>query len=91
MTGRRGVGFDLSPTGFQGTIQRDLAIAPPRPATAGRVLTPAQMTDAINFKNQVLGSIANSTDIIRMIRDVIGISPLPKVVNRDFVNGVVQW
>lgn len=91
VTGRRGVGFDLSPTGFQRMIQRDLAIAPPSPAAAGRVLTPAQMADAITYNNRVLGSIANSADIIKMIRDVIGVSPLPAVVNRDFVNGVIQW
>lgn len=72
-------------------IQRDLAIEPPRPAAVGRVLTPAEMADAITFNNRVLGSIANSADIIEMIRDVIGISPLPAVVDGDFVNGVVQW
>ncbi|PXF58261.1 MAG: hypothetical protein C4B58_07340 [Deltaproteobacteria bacterium] len=73
------------------TIQRDLAIEPPRPAAVGRVLTPTQMADAITFNNRVLGSIANSADIIQMIRDVIGINPLPAVVDEDFVNAVVQW
>jgi hypothetical protein len=73
------------------TIQRDLAIAPPRPNAVGRALSAAEMDDAIDFNNRVLGSIANSVDIIRMIRDVIGISPLPAVVDEDFVNGVVQW
>ena len=82
-------GFDLN--GVQPIIQRDLAIEPPRPAAVGRVLTPQQMTDAIAFNNRVLGSIANGADIIRMIRDVIGISPLPAVVDEDFVNGVIQW
>ncbi len=83
--------FELSPVAGQPIIQRDLAIQPPRPAAVGRVLTPAQMTNAITFNNQVLGSIANSADIIEMIRDVIGISKLPAVVDADFVNGVVQW
>lgn len=88
---RSNVRFDLSPIGVQPMIQRDLAIEPPRPAAVGRVLTPQQMADAIAFNNRVLGSIANSADIIEMIRDVIGISRLPAVVDEDFVNGVVQW
>ncbi|HEX6259274.1 MAG TPA: DUF4157 domain-containing protein [Woeseiaceae bacterium] len=72
-------------------IQRDLAIEPPRPNAEGRVLTSAQIAAAIAFNNQVLGSIANSVDIIEMIRDVVGVSPLPAVVDEDFVNGVVRW
>ena len=82
---------DLSRMAIHPMIQRDLAIEPPRPAAVGRGLTPAQMTSAINFNNQVLGSIANSVDIIEPIRDVIGVSPLPAIVDEDFVNGVVQW
>jgi hypothetical protein len=88
---RSNVSFDLSPIGVQPMIQRDLAIEPPRPAAVGRVLTPAEMADAITFNNRVLGSIANSADIIEMIRDVIGVSPLPAIVDADFVNGVIQW
>jgi hypothetical protein len=72
-------------------IQRDLAIPPSRPNAVGRALTAAEMISAINFNNRVLGSIANSVDIIELIRDVIGVSRLPAVVDEDFVNGVVQW
>ena len=90
MIDRRNINFDVSPIGGQ-MIQRELAIEPPRPAAVGRVLTPAEMADAIAFNNNVLRSIANSADIIRMIRDVIGISPLPTVVDEDFVNGVIRW
>ncbi|MES1242778.1 MAG: DUF4157 domain-containing protein [Acidobacteriota bacterium] len=89
--GRSNGSFDLSPTGVQPLIQRDLAIEPPRPAAVGRVLTPAQLADAIRVDNRILGAIANSADIIEMLRDVIGISPLPAVVDDDFVRGVVQW
>jgi Domain of unknown function (DUF4157) len=88
---RSNASFGLSHIGVHPLIQRDLAIEPPRPAAVGRVLTPAQMAAAIAFNNRVLGSIANSADIIEMIRDVIGIPPLPAVVDEDFVNGVVQW
>ena len=91
--GRSNASFDLSPIGVHPLIQRDFAIEPPRPDAVGRVLTPAQMTAAIAFNNGVLGSLANSADIIEMIRDVFGggISPLPAVVDEDFVRGVVQW
>jgi hypothetical protein len=75
----------------QPTIQRDLAIEPPHPAAVGAVLTPVQMQDAIDFNNRVLGAIDNTADIIQEIRDVIGISQLPAVVDEDFVNGVVHW
>lgn len=84
-------GLALSTIAVQPMIQRDLATKPPRPAAVGRVLTPAEMAAAITFNNRVLGAIANSADIIEMIRDVIGVSRLPAVVDEDFVNGVVQW
>jgi hypothetical protein len=55
------------------------------------VLTPAQLAAAVTFNQRVLASIPNSLDIIRLIRDVIGVTPLPAVVDDDFVNGVVRW
>ncbi|HEX7031700.1 MAG TPA: DUF4157 domain-containing protein [Nitrososphaera sp.] len=88
---RSKVGFDLFPAGVHRMIQRDLAIRPPRPHATGRVLTQAQVADAIAFNERVLLSIGDSADIIEMIRDVIGIGALPAVIDEDFVNGVVQW
>jgi len=41
-------------------------IDPPRPERGGRVLTDAQMADAIAFNTTVLGSIPNSADIISL-------------------------
>src|SRR5690606_12095254 len=73
------------------TVQRDLAIEPPEPDAVARVLTPEEMTAAIDFNNGVLGAIADSAAIVELIHDVIGVSPQPAVVDEDFVNGVVRW
>jgi hypothetical protein len=88
---RSSVDVEQHSAGIEPMVQRDLAIEPPRPAAVGRVLTTAEMTEAISFNDRVLGAIANSADIIQMIRDVIGISRTPAVVDEDFVNGVVRW
>jgi hypothetical protein len=79
----------LADSGSSRTIQRDLALVPPHPAAAGRVLTPAQRTDAIAFNNRVVGP--GGADLIGQIRDVLGTSPAPAVIDEDFVNAVVTW
>lgn len=76
-------------SGRSRTIQRDFALAPPHPAAAGRVLTAAQMADAITFDNRVVGP--GGADLIGEIRDVLGTSPVPAVIDEDFVNAVVTW
>src|SRR5262245_10302691 len=73
----------------QPMIQRDFALEPPHPAAAGRALTAPQMQDAINFNNTVIG--AAGADVIGEVRDVLGISSSPAVVDEDFVNAVVRW
>lgn len=70
-------------------VQRDLAIEPPRPEAEGRALTPVQMQAAITFNNRVVTVIGE--DGLRALRDVLGISPEPAVVDEDFVNAVVRW
>jgi len=72
-------------------IQRDLAIEPPQPNAVAVALTPQQIADAITFNEGVLLAIPNSADVIEMVRDVIGVSPQPAVVDADFVNAVVLW
>jgi hypothetical protein len=69
-------------------IQGDFALEPPRPAAVGRVLTPAQMADALTFDRLIVGSGA---DRIHELRDVLGVSPDPAVIDEDFVNAVIQW
>ena len=75
----------------QSMIQRDLAIRPPRPAATGRTLSAAKMKEAIDYNKKYLSNIPNSAAVIRMIRDVLGISPTPTVVDEDFVNAVLDW
>jgi hypothetical protein len=70
-------------------VQRDFAIAPPRPDAAGRTLTAAQMQSAIQFNDRVVTPIG--VDGIRNLRDVLGISPEPAVLDEDFANAVVRW
>jgi len=84
-----GIHQALAYSGPPGTIQRDFALEPPHPAAAGRVLTPAQMANAIAFNNRVVG--AGGADLISKIRDVLGTSPIPAVIDEDFVNAVVTW
>ncbi len=81
----------MSPKAVQPMVQRDLAIEPPRPDAVGLTLTEAQMAASIAFDIRVLGSIPDSEAVIELIRDVLGVSKLPAVVDEDFVNGVVRW
>jgi Domain of unknown function (DUF4157) len=72
-----------------GNLWRDFALAPPRPAAVGRALTPAETAGAITFDDRVVGVVG--VDGVREIRDVLGVSPEPAVIDADFVNGVVRW
>ncbi|MHC1599758.1 MAG: eCIS core domain-containing protein [Candidatus Methanospirareceae archaeon] len=74
----------------QPMIQRDLAIRPPRPDATGRTLSASKMKEAIDYNKKYLSNIPNSTGVIRMIRDVLGISPTT-AVDEDFVNAVLGW
>lgn len=71
------------------TLQRDLAIEPPQPLAVGRVLTPAEMRTAIEFNQRVVAVIGEAG--IRRLRDVLGISLEPAVIDEDFVRAVVGW
>jgi hypothetical protein len=68
-------------------VQRDLARPPTGAAAPLRVLTPAEIQDAITF-NQNRFSDPYS---IRVIRDVVGVNPLPAVVDEELIQAVVQW
>jgi len=72
-------------------IQRDLAIEPPNPTVDGRVLTPDEIAAAITFNEGVLNSVPNSAEVIELVRDVIGASPTPAVIDQEFVEFVVDW
>jgi len=79
------------PIAVQPMLQRDLAIEPPHPDRDGRVLTEAEMQDAIDFNLRVIGNAENAADLIEQVRDVLGVSPTPAAVDEDFVNAVVDW
>ena len=76
-------------SGRSRAIQRALALVPPHPAAAGRVLTSTELADAIAFNNRVVGP--GGADLIGKIRVVLGTSPVPAVIDEDFVNAVVKW
>jgi hypothetical protein len=71
------------------TLRRDLAIEPPHPHAVGRVLTPAEMQTAIEFNQRVVTVIGKVG--IHHLRDVLGISPEPAVIDGDFVQAVLEW
>jgi hypothetical protein len=93
--GRRLIAHELTHVVQQGhlnsignpVVQRDLA-RPPRGAAAPmRQLTPEEIQAAITF-NQNRFSDPYS---IRVIRDVLGLSPIPAVVDEDLIQAVVEW
>ena len=75
----------------QPMLQRDLAIEPPRPDAVARELSNAEMAAAIAFDQRFIADTPESAAVIEMIRDVLGISPTPAVVDEDFVRAVVNW
>ncbi|MGV0025332.1 eCIS core domain-containing protein [Phormidesmis priestleyi] len=68
-------------------IQRDLAIEPPNPTAVPVGLTPAQIQAAIRY-NQFR---FQDPYTIRIIRDVLGLAPVPAIVDEGFVEAIVQW
>jgi hypothetical protein len=70
-------------------VQRDLAIEPPRPRAVPRALTAVQMQAAVTFNQRVVAVLDAAG--IHELRDVLGISPDPAVIDEDFVRAVVAW
>ena len=73
---------DISPK-----IQCDFAIAPTHPNTPLAVLTPQQVQEAISYNNILF----TDADEISVIRDVLGISRTPAVIDNDFVSAVLEY
>jgi hypothetical protein len=86
---RGAIGNELQTRDPERLLQRDFALAPPRPDAVGRTLTDAQMRAAIRFNDRVVSVIG--ADGIRELRDVLGIAHDPAVVDEDFANAVVRW
>jgi Domain of unknown function (DUF4157) len=82
--GRRPGAVTLAP---QPVLQRDLA-RPPRGTPAPvRELTPEQVAAAITYNEARFRDPYS----IRVIRDVVGVAPLPAVVDEELVRAVAAW
>jgi len=68
-------------------IQQDLAVEPPNPDAEAVELIPEEIQDAINYNQRRFTDEAE----LRNLRDVLGLSPEPAVINESFVETVVQW
>jgi hypothetical protein len=90
-SGLRLIAHELTHTIQQGAsgeiIQADFAVEPTTPTRTVPTLTTQQIQDAIAF-NQ-----ARHTDVaeIELLRDILGISRTPAVIDEDFVNAVVRY
>ena len=70
-----------------GAIQRDLALEAPNAAAVAPALTQAQIDEAIRF-NQFR---FKDPFTIRIVRDVLGLEPVPAIVDEEFVRAVAEW
>jgi hypothetical protein len=68
-------------------VQRDLAVEPPESLAVANILSAAQVEEAIRF-NQF--RFKDPFDI-RTVRDVLGLSPVPAIIDEEFILAVVQW
>src|SRR4051794_24782289 len=71
----------------QQLLQRDPAIEPPVTNPAEVTLTPQQIQAAIRFNSVLFTDAAE----LSVLRDVLGISQEPSVVDEDFINAVVRY
>jgi hypothetical protein len=78
---------DREPLAGAGVVQRDFASPVPKPGAAPRDLTADEIKNAIVFNAGVLTSATEISDL----RDVLGISPQPAVVDADFVQALVRF
>jgi hypothetical protein len=70
-----------------GRLHRDFAVEPLMPLSAGPHLTEMQITDAIDFNAERYFDAAQ----IELLRDVLGISKTPAIIDRDFVLAVARY
>lgn len=95
LEGRRLLSHELTHVVQQGGggefVQRDFALEPPNGDADGRVLSAAEMQDAIAFNTTVMSSIPNSAAMIELLRDVLGVAPIPAVIDEALVNAILDW
>jgi hypothetical protein len=73
-------------SGKRGAIQADFAIEPTHPIPT-QALTPPQVQAAIAFNTALL----TDADEIGEIRDILGVSRQPTVIDENFVQGVARY
>lgn len=69
------------------SVQRDLARHPHGVSATLKTLPPDEVQSAIQF-NQTRFSDPYS---IRIIRDVLGVKPVPAIVDEELIQAIVQW
>jgi hypothetical protein len=68
-------------------LQPDLAVEPTTPGTARRVLSDAEIREAVAYNERTISEPAE----IRLLRDILGIDPDPGVVDGEFVQAVADY
>ena len=71
----------------QVSLQRDLARPPAAPGAVARELTPEEIQSAIDFNVDRFEDPYS----IRVIRDVLGLEPVPAIVDEALVRAIVEW
>ena len=91
--GKHLLAHELTHTVQQGAsdnmIQADFAIEPPNPGAEANELSETEIQDAIRYNELKLGR--GGADLIRLVRDVLGVSPEPAVIDQDLVEAIVRW
>jgi len=77
----------VRPAGAAPAVQFDLAVAPPDPQAQAPALTAAQLAAAIRFNTHRMAD----PYVFAVIRDVLGASRFPAVVDADFVQAIARW
>ncbi len=77
----------VRPAGAAPAVQFDLAVAPPDPQAQAPALTAAQLAAAIRFNTHRMAD----PYVFAVIRDVMGASRFPAVVDADFVQAIARW
>jgi hypothetical protein len=71
----------------QNTVQAEFAVEPTRPTPTVATLSAAEITDAVTY-NQTRFT---DPDEISLLRDILGLSTMPAVIDNEFVQAVVSY
>lgn len=77
----------VSPAACAPDVQYDLAVEPPNPTAAVVPLTADQVRAAIRFNQARF----DDPYVFAVIRDVVGVSRFPAVVDEDLVQAIARW